>query len=171
MGMSELSNLLFREQKKASYAESAQSHIFLPWQDKTLLEISPAFSGLHGEYQRTSCVYAKNIELSYSVHQIMLLASGQAAIWHSLSPLQSTSMTSLENLQIQDICKAVTWLSIHTFTKHYVLVQPDRVDARYGRRFLQSIFTEAPHTCPNVGYSLGVTSYGIWCRLALKEEK
>lgn len=52
--------------------------------------------------------------------------------------VQASSAAFLALVLIQDICKAVTWSSIHTFMLHYAITQQVRDDAAFSQAALQS---------------------------------
>ncbi|KAH1166735.1 hypothetical protein KIL84_015907 [Mauremys mutica] len=52
---------------------------------------------------------------------------------------QASSAAFLAQVAIHDIWRADTWVSIHTFTSHYAIMQQARDDAAFGRAVLQSV--------------------------------
>ncbi|KAG6939866.1 hypothetical protein G0U57_021849, partial [Chelydra serpentina] len=50
---------------------------------------------------------------------------------------QASSAAFVAHVPIQDICRAATWSSVHTFTSHYAIVSHARDDAGFGRAVLQ----------------------------------
>lgn len=57
-------------------------------------------------------------------------------------------MSLRKDVPVTEICKAATWTSIHTFSKHYALVHASRADAVVGSAFLSSVFVPTPKLLP-----------------------
>ncbi|KAG6937283.1 hypothetical protein G0U57_010273 [Chelydra serpentina] len=53
---------------------------------------------------------------------------------------QASSAAFLANVPLQEICRAATWASVHTFTTHYAINRHSRNDAAFGRAILQAVF-------------------------------
>lgn len=52
----------------------------------------------------------------------------------------SSSAALFAGVSIKDICRAATWSSVHSFTKHYCLEASDRGDAAVGQAVLRNLF-------------------------------
>ncbi|XP_078523323.1 uncharacterized protein LOC144792272 isoform X2 [Lissotriton helveticus] len=53
---------------------------------------------------------------------------------------QQTSLFSYAESILKDICRAATWYSVHTFTKHYCLDSAWKEDAAVGQAVLRHLF-------------------------------
>ncbi|KAG6936020.1 hypothetical protein G0U57_013534, partial [Chelydra serpentina] len=56
---------------------------------------------------------------------------------------QASSSAFLAHIPIQDICRAATWSSVHTFASHYAIVQHSRDDAAFGSAVLNSAVSQS----------------------------
>lgn len=91
------------------------------------------------------CKWISGCIISY---QLAHLPSPEGVRAHSTRG-QVTSINSLQVVLILDICKAATWSSIHTFTKHYTLFHVSSADAAAGTAVLQTpLSTESSHPFP-----------------------
>ncbi|KAJ1121780.1 hypothetical protein NDU88_000299 [Pleurodeles waltl] len=73
---------------------------------------------------------------TYQLANRQLLARPRA---HSTRGKAATAAL-LNNVPISEICKAATWKSVHTFTRHYCLDSDARADAQVGQASLRNLF-------------------------------
>ncbi|XP_050809179.1 uncharacterized protein LOC127051204 [Gopherus flavomarginatus] len=59
---------------------------------------------------------------------------------------QASSLAFLARVPIQEICRAATWSSVHTFASHYALVQQSREDAAFGTAVLHAATSHSDPT-------------------------
>lgn len=85
-------------------------------------------------------VVPKDLLIDNSLYQGVLRSSKDTgpSINGALHKAQASSAAFLAQVPIQDICRVVTWSSVHTFLLHYVIIQQARDDAAFGRAVLQS---------------------------------
>lgn len=58
------------------------------------------------------------------------------------------SIAFIANVPLESICKAATWSSVHTFTKHYCLDAHSRSDSQVGQAVLGHLFSTVPSHNP-----------------------
>ncbi|KAG6932311.1 hypothetical protein G0U57_021645 [Chelydra serpentina] len=56
---------------------------------------------------------------------------------------QASSSAFLAHIPIQEICRAATWSSVHTFASHYAIVQHSRDAATFGSAVLNSAVSQS----------------------------
>lgn len=76
------------------------------------------------------------ITLAYQLSHKVLGGRPKA---HSTRGKASTTAL-IKNVPISEICKAATWRSVHTFSRHYCLDSDAQADAQVGRASLQNLF-------------------------------
>lgn len=76
------------------------------------------------------------IRLVYQLAQKPLASTPKA---HSTRG-KATTAAFLRNVPIAEICRAATWRSVHTFTRHYCLDSETRADTQVGQASLRNLF-------------------------------
>lgn len=104
--------------------------------DQLFVNYGPLNTGLPASKRSIARWIVSCITLAYQLAHRPLPGKPKA---HSTRGKAAT-IAMLHNVPIQDICKAATWRSIHTFTRHYCLDSDSQADARFGQASLRNLF-------------------------------
>nr|XP_032642405.1 uncharacterized protein LOC116828359 [Chelonoidis abingdonii] len=91
------------------------------------IAVAERMKGLPVTSQRISSWVTSCIRTCYELAHVPL-----GRITAHSTRAQASSAAFLAQVPIQDICRAATWSSVHTFTSHYALVDQSRDDAAFG---------------------------------------
>ncbi|XP_075774121.1 coiled-coil domain-containing protein 138 isoform X2 [Pelodiscus sinensis] len=107
-----------------------------------LSRLLPRYSFLHGMYQ-SHPIMTQTLRMDYQFHHFVLairskLPTEKLTI-HTTRVL-AASAVFMEQVPLEDTCRAATWSSVHTFPSHYVLTTASREHVNLGKAILQSLF-------------------------------
>lgn len=95
------------------------------------IAIAERMKGLTDSSRQISSWITACIRMWYDLAKI----PASALMAHSMRA-KASSAAFLAQVPIQDLCRAATWSSIHTFTSYYAITQQARDDAAFGRAVL-----------------------------------
>lgn len=126
-------NSIFRRGTQMPLPRCTSSLSVLPTEDETDQEIPQTvviverIKGQTISTQRILKWTSGHIMLTY----LLCSLQSPSGVWAHSTRAQASTMTSLHDVLLQDICRVAMWNSLHTFATHYSLVQDSMVDASF----------------------------------------